>query len=366
MVKKDLLEAISASEKNVAVNLYDQLLENGVDPWDIHLSLFPAVQPVLNPPFINPHLPKMYAVIREFIPYLEKEDIRDLVRIEIAEYARRPKLKAPVKSRSGKKGIAFSDIETAISYQDVELTANALRTFFEQKGAIELSRNLLLLGSGYLNDSLGHSLSCTTFILLEMNSRPGDDPWPALVCLADYFCKGRFDTLPPAISSAESISEKELEKELLRAAAGYGIVNLHHTITLYSIQRARNLFNSKEHQHMLRAGIEFMGIKAESSKTFRPADTVPPDYKQCYAQFSKKDSHSIIPMILAMTSSISDRKRLGRYLIKGLCDLYQGNYNPHYLTGLGSTLWVIQNYWKNLRLVSAVSDQYLNFFLEGI
>lgn len=366
MMNKDLLEAISASDMNAAVSLYDRLLEKGGDPWEIHLSLFPAVQAVLNPPFINPHLPKMYAVIREFIPYLEKEDIPALVRIEIAEYARRPKLKVPAKPGVGKKGITFSDIETAISYQDLELTANALKSFLEQEGAIGFSRNLLLLGSGYLNNSLGHSLSCTAFILLEMNSRPGDDTWPALVCLADYFCKGRFDTMPPTITSAESMSDKALEKELLRAATGYEIVNLHHTITLYTIERIRHLFNAKEHQHMLKAGIEFMGIKTEGSKTFNPANAAPSDYEQFYAQFSKRDSESMIPMILAMTSSILDRKRLGRYLIKGLCDLYQGNYNPHYLTGLGSTLWVIQEYWKNPRLVSAVSDQYLNFFFDGI
>lgn len=366
MLKNHLLEAISASDMKTAVNLYDRMLDKGADPWDIHLSLYPAVQAVLNPPFINPHLPKMYAIIREFIPYLEKGDIPSLIRLEIAEYARRPKLKIPAIPKTGKKEIAFSDIETAISYQDLELTANALKSFLEQKGALGFSRNLLLLGSGYLKDSLGHSISCTAFILLEMNSRPGDDPWPALVCLADYLCKGRFDTLPSEISSEEHISHQVFEKELLRAAAGYGIVNLHHTITLYTIDRSRHLFNSKENQHMLRAGIEFMKAKAEGSKTFLPADTAPIDYQQFYSQFAKKDAESVVPMILAMVSSVSQRKRLGRYLIKGLCDLYQGDYNPHYITGLGSTLWVMQDFWKNPRLLSAVSEQYLDFFFGGI
>ncbi len=366
MLTSNLLEAIAASEINTALKLYDQLLEKGADPWDIHLSLFPAVQPILNPPFINPHLPKMYAIIREFIPYLEIEDIPTLIRIEIAEYAMRPKIKKPVKASAKKKGISFSDIETAISYQDIALTANALKAFLEQKGIMALSRNLLLLGSGYLNDSLGHSISCTAFILLEMLSRPDDDPWPVLVCLADYFCKGRFNTTSPAISAESNISEKALEEKLLQATAGYGIVNLHHTITFYAIEQVRHLFNFKAYQHLLQAGIRFMGIKSKDSRKIEPADTVPPGYKQFYGQFSKKDLNSVLPALLAMTRSQSDRRRLGRYLIKGVCDLYQGHYNPHYLTGLGSALWIIENYWNNSHLISAALGQYLEFFFDGI
>jgi len=366
MLTSGLLEAIGASEMNSAVNFYDKLLEKGEDPWDIHLSLFPAVQPILNPPFINPHLPKMYAVIREFISYLKKEDLPALIRIEITEYAKRPKFKKSVKSSVRKRSVSFSDIETAISNQDIELTANALKAFLYQKGAIELSRNLLLLGSGYLNDSLGHSFSCTAFILLEMLSRPQDNPWPVLVGLADYFCKGRFYTMPPVISTDRNISGKILEKELLRATAGYGIVNLHHTITLYAIERTRHLFNVEVYQYLLQAGIGFMGIKDKDSRKIEPADTVPSNYKHFYGQFSKKDLNSTLPTILTMMRSQSNRRRLGRYLIKGLCDHYQGNYNPHYLTGLGSTLWIIENYWNSPNLISAALGQYLDFYFDGI
>ena len=59
----DLLEAINASDTQRASALVQQMLRAGMDPWEIHLALYPAVQPVLNPPFINPHLPKMYAVL---------------------------------------------------------------------------------------------------------------------------------------------------------------------------------------------------------------------------------------------------------------------------------------------------------------
>jgi hypothetical protein len=32
------------------------------------------------------------------------------------------------------------------------------------------------------------------------------------------------------------------------------------------------------------------------------------------------------------------------YLIKGVCDLYQEDNDPHFLTALGSLLWVLEEY----------------------
>ena len=51
-----------------ASELFREGVSGGIDSWEIHQSLFPVVQRVLNPPFINPHLPKMYRICREFIP----------------------------------------------------------------------------------------------------------------------------------------------------------------------------------------------------------------------------------------------------------------------------------------------------------
>jgi len=50
-----------------------------------------------------------------------------------------------------------------------------MSAFCDQKGRTEFARRLLLLGSGYLKVSLGHSLSCTAFILLEMLQRRDRD-----------------------------------------------------------------------------------------------------------------------------------------------------------------------------------------------
>ena len=80
---------------------------------------------------------------------------------------------------SDRRGIDINDAEFEVSFCD-------------HRGKAALARQLLLLGSGYLDESLGHSISCTAFILLEMLKRPKDDPWPVPGILSDYFCKGDF------------------------------------------------------------------------------------------------------------------------------------------------------------------------------
>src|SRR4030042_5392874 len=87
-----ILQALEASDATQAEELFRKEMTRGGDAWEIHLSLFPLAQRVLNPPFINPPLPKMYRIYRELIPYLKKDEIPALIRLEINEHTRRPKL----------------------------------------------------------------------------------------------------------------------------------------------------------------------------------------------------------------------------------------------------------------------------------
>lgn len=362
-----LLDAIEASDVKGASRLFDDEIKKGAKPWDIHVSIYPVVQRVLNPPFINPHLPKVYGICREFLPYLNESDLHALVRLEILEYARRPKFDKVFKSNIPTHAVSFKDIESAIHAQDQEKTAHMLTAFHEQKGPEEFARRLLILGSGYLDQSLGHSVSCTAFILLEMMSRSVPDPWPALSTLADYFCKGRFDSTPGLQNQTSTASKYDSDKELLRATSGRGIVNLHHTLTLYAIERARRFFSQKEYNHMIGMWIAFMGVKSIEKKTL-DSDTKSPgiDYDHFFETFSKGDVGSVVDSILGITDSPKGRIQVGRYLILGICDQYQGDYDPHFLTGLGSALWIIEEYWQKPIIVQNALLQYLNYFFGGI
>jgi hypothetical protein len=309
----------------------------------------------------------MYRICREFIPYLETNEIEGLVRLEVSEYARRPKLEKLPKKDPLPSPISFKEVESAIGEQDREKTAVLMRTFLEQKGIEEAARRLLLLGSGYLSQSLGHSVSCTAFILLEMMEQKDRDPWPALSTLADYFCKGRFKETPPLQKRIAAPSEEGLEHHLERAVSGEGVVNLHHTITLYAMERVAHLFRREEHDHMISRWISFMeGKKAELRAMDGQETETPVDYKQFYNSFSKLETKPVIASLRGMLGSPQGRKRLGRFLIRGLCDLYQGNYNPHYVTGLGSALWVVDRFWKRPPIALNAVFQYLSFFFGDL
>jgi hypothetical protein len=366
-LKRDLLQALEAEDVTRVNNLVAEEIRKGTDPWDVHLSLFPVVQRVLNPPFINPHLPKMYRICRYLVPYLNEEDLPAFLRLEVAEYTRRPKLEEIPKQNILTSPVSFGDIESAIRVQDQEKTAVLMATFYAQSGGVEFARRLLLLGSGYLQDSLGHSVSCTAFILLEMLERKDQDPWPVLATLADYFCKGHFHTTPVLLKTPDALSQDAFEHHLLRASSGPGIVNLHHTITIYAIDHVRQFFTEKEYHHMMTAWIAFMGEKeSQSVKLDHLRGALQKDYSRFYELFSALEAKPAVASLQEMITSQQGRLQLGRFLIKGLCDRYQGDYNPHYLTGLGSALWVAERFWKQPSAAVNALYQYLDFLFDGL
>ncbi len=363
----DLLHALERKDTAEADRQLKKLFDEGHDPWEIHLLLFPIVQRVLNPPFINPHLPKVYAITRELVPYLRKEDIPLLIRLEVTEYTRRSKLEKMGKEKLLKHTVSFRDIESAIRDQDQKKTATLMATFHSQAGKDELTRRLLFLGSGYLSDSLGHSFSCTAFILQEMSARKSEDLWPAFATLADYFCKGRFHNTPSFGNSDDFTSVDSVPRLLLQTTKGGGIVNLHHTITLYAMERIRYLFNKAEYRHMIGALTAFMGRKGgKPPEIDTPRSSETTNYSSFNKTFSGMDARSVTALAMGMMTSSQGRRQLGRFLIKSLCEAYEGDYDPHYITGLGSALWAIDRYWNQDSVAMNALYQYLDYLFNGL
>ena len=80
----------------------------------------------------------------------------------------------------------------------------------------------------------------------------------------------------------------------------------------------------------------------------------------------KSASLPVLYEAMGMIETEDGRNQLSRYLIKGIGDLYQGDYNPLYLTCLGSTLWVIDKYWNEPTIVATALFQFLDFYFGGI
>jgi hypothetical protein len=364
-----LLNAIEASDVD-AVSRLKHEGPGGEHAWRVHLHLFPAVQRVLNPPFINPHMPKMYAVCRELFSCMETGDIPGLLYMEAMEYARRAKLEKhaqPRLSRTAPEPTGlFEDALLAIRSRDVAVTASSFAAYLRQHGARELARRLLLVGSGYLQESLGHSISCTAFILQEMMAQQDQDPWPVLVLLADYFIKGRFDTTPSLRKPPQPL-EQAMPDLMLRSTTGSSFIDIHHTITLYAIERARGFFSKEEYEHLVASWLDWMGEK-ESHAAFVETQKQGSvrDYDTFYRAFSALDAQAVLKILVPLPASEEGRKLLGRFLIKGLCDLYQGDYNPHYVTGLGALLWVAGQYRDRPQLALNALHQYIGFLFRAL
>ena len=356
-----LLESMENSDLPTVSGILNSGSFKGEDAWETHLSLFPMVQRVLNPPYINPHLPKMYSVIRDLLPYIT--DIAPLVRLEITEYTRRPKLEPIPKPSEHHDSITVDDILTSIMEREPQRAAAFMSAFNEENGGAQFARQMLLIGSAYLDRTLGHSVSCTAFILLEMLQRPDEDPWPATATLADYFCKGQFHTLPDLMPESD-IPEREA---MLMATAGDGIVNLHHSITRYAIERVRHLLSNKEYLHMLSSWTRWMGSKqADSVAVLRaPAATTYEEFREAVAVGDAQKAISTLVALLPLESGPSASNKMGHYLTSAVCDLYLGDYDPHFLNGLGSLLWIAEYYSEDPEIVAHAIGQYLRYFMNG-
>jgi hypothetical protein len=365
---KALNTAIEHSDLPKAKKVLKSLLDDGQwEPWFVHESIFPVVHRVLNPPFINPHLPKMYAINRELAQYLDPADLASLLAVEIEEYTRREKLAPIARHTLPHSTTTITDIENAIANQDVSGAAIRMAAFLNTAGPVQLAKKMLLIGSGYLQQSLGHSVSCTAFILLEMINRKEQDPWPALVLLADYFCKGAFWQTPELQTSAIASYREAYLFELQRSISGSGIVALHHTITLYAIERSRHFFEPQEYDHLLSMWAEMMAHKEENLLHLQDFHTLDlPDFQLFSTFFSQYDSAPILSMAKGVLHSDENRARLGHYLVKGVLQCYNGQYNPHNLTGLGSALWIMESFSNQPIIVINALSQYLDYFFSDI
>lgn len=136
---------------------------------------------------------------------------------------------------------------------------------------------------------------------------------------------------------------------------------------LYAIERVRELFTKEEYEHLLRAWISFMGEK-EIEKIVLDGQEMPSqaDYDLFYETFSRLETKTFMPLLFAMVRSKQKDAEIKCFLIKGICDLYQGNYNPHFLTGLGSALWLIERHgWEHPIVVNELF-QYVDYFFNGV
>jgi hypothetical protein len=76
------------------------------------------------------------------------------------------------------------------------------------------------------------------------------------------------------------------------------------------------------------------------------------DEHRFYQVFSRLETIAVVKSLVGLADSETGRRSLGRFLIKGVCDPYNGAYNPHYLTGLGAALWTVNRFAGNSEIAA--------------
>ncbi len=118
---------------------------------------------------------------------------------------------------------------------------------------------------------------------------------------------------------------------------------------------------------MLEAWNEFMGDKEAAEPVLGDKETErADDYAAFYNVFRKLVPQSTTNQLRRFLLGPEARRKLSYFLIRGVCDLYQNDYNPHYLTGLGSALWVVDRYWNDAPIATSALFQYVDFFFSGL
>ena len=114
----------------------------------------------------------------------------------------------------------------------------------------------------------------------------------------------------------------------------------------------------------------WMQMLADKQENLIPVEEftteISPSFPHFFTVFSKYDPMPVVNMVKDMLNSKEDRARLENYLIKSVLRCHNGRYNPHYLTGLGASLWVIENFYNQPIIVLNALLQYLDFSFSGI
>ncbi len=347
MLDGELVEAQESLNKRLESEL----------PLKIHGEIYPIAQVALNPPFINPHMPKMYRICGGFYQSLGVEDAERLLRVEVNEYSRREKMKEVRRPEGPREA---GSLKEAIRGGDVEETAAAMDTINRKNGSGALGAQLLRLGSGYLDGSLGHAVSCTSFILQELGDRGPSSCWPSISVLADYFCKGGYAEEDETGTVTER--EETIGENILRAVSDTGIASLHDTLTIFAIAKSRPNLDDSTYFRLVGSWIRYLGDKrAEPFRVKRSSGEGRLEFGEFEDLFLAGDVEKLVTRASAMLTGEEGVALLSDYLLRGVIRNQGNRADPHVFTGLGSIRWVIGTHWDSPDVKPTALYQYLDY-----
>lgn len=233
----------------------------------------------------------------------------------------------------------------------------------------DLCQLLLDLGSVYIPDTLGHSISCFYPVIKDIIDTNHPATATALFSLIAYL--GRFDYEENVLDQKLHDSEPDDYNKLLKkSASGKGIVNLHHMITFYIMTDwGKAAFNSKGIVpfKILTDWVDDKEIDRELEKEVSEIDISEniTSYQLFSNVFSPEDLKTSAHTLIYLLDT--EPERAVDWVFRRYTDFYTPDWDPHYYTSL---FCAIRLYFSNDKVNKTACRmaiyQAVQYFFEGI
>lgn len=235
-----------------------------------------------------------------------------------------------------------------------------------------LFQTLLLSGSAFISDTLGHSLSCFFPVVEDLMAANHPHATTGLLSYLMYLVRyGISDDLVQKIAQ-KSEKPQDYVTLLKRCASGSGIVNIHHTITLYIFTAWEEAKFNAERQvpySLLLEWLDEKKVDQERERRVGPslhADDLPHTYQEFAELFSFEHLDHTIATIFMLLEIFP--QRTVDWLFRIYASYYTPqNWNPHYYTSLYAALCLFLGEKIHDEIACRMAiDQAVRYFAEGI
>lgn len=235
-----------------------------------------------------------------------------------------------------------------------------------------LSQTLLTIGSKFIPNTLGHSVSCFYPVVKDLiytNSR-----YRNTAVLSYLMYLARFDISESILKDVEEKTEspEDYSEWLKRSASGDGIINLHHMITIYILMEWESAgFNDEKAAPygILKdwiAGKEIDEKREAFVKQSTDRESLPESYSEFFDEFSINDLDESVRLVLHLVAE--KPKNAYDWLIRFYAENYEPNrWNPHYYTSLYCAMGLYLDERVTDKIAGKMAlDQAIRYYANGI
>ena len=313
-------------------------------------ELVPLLLMECNLKYSNFHLVKMSLFLRELTikEYFTRKTEKQLIKLMAYNFSE----KNLVNIEAKREGIYEEHDSSQIMDKLLKEInkGNSHNAFYYALGMLkhqpeELCHILLKIGSRFISDSLGHSLSCFYPVVRDYIYQDSIHTPTAILSYIMYLC--RYNLNDKERASLEKKFNGDYSKNCIpddyndltyRCASGEGIVNLHHMITLaiYFLWKDDE-FNFNPSCEELLEWVENKEVNKDQKRMISSLNTnveIPSTYKKISDSFHLEELDQSLENYFALLKK--DPGNAIDWLFRLYTEYYQIGWDPHYFTGLYS------------------------------